>query len=103
MRKPIFARNVDANGSKFVAYTTRLTFSKTGETVAAKVKFRQPCKGPAKDICPCVIDFEKTNANLVQKGYTNNAGEQRTSYTLWISDYTLTDEVYVDHSLDDIE
>lgn len=103
MRKPIFARKVDANGSNFIAYSTRLTFSKTGETIAVKVKFRQPCKGPAKDICPCVIDFEKANANLVKKNYTNNSGEERTSYTLWISEYELTDEVYVDHSLDDIE
>lgn len=103
MRKPIFARNIDANGIRFTTYSTRLTIASTGEVVACKVKFRQPCKGPAKDSCPCIIDFDKQNANLVRKNYTASDGETRTSYTLWITDYTMTDEVYVDHSLDDIE
>lgn len=103
MKKPIFARTVEANGSKFAAYSTRLTIASTGEVVTAKVKFRQPTVGPSKDDCPCIIEFDKADANLVRKGYTNSAGEQRTSYTLWITKYNKTDEVYVDHSLDDIE
>ncbi len=103
MKKAIFARTVEANGTKYTAYTTRLTIASTGEVVSAKVKFRGPTVGPAKDACPCIIEFDKSNANLVRKNYTNSAGETRTAYTLWITAYKMTDEVYIDHSLDDIE
>ena len=103
MRKPIFARNVEANGTRFTTYSTRLIISSTGEVVAAKVKFRLPCMGPDKNACPCIIEFDKKEANLVRKNYTASDGETRTAYTLWVTNYKMTDEVYVDHSLDDIE
>jgi len=103
MKKAIFARNIESNGTRFTVYSTRLTISSTGEVVASKVKFRNPCIGPAKDACPCIIEFDKKDANLVRKNYTASDGETRTSYTLWITAYKMTDEEYVDHTLDDIE
>ena len=103
MKKPIFASNRESDGKKFVSYSTRLVFTTTGEEVSATVKFRLPVTGPAKDDCPCIIEFDKKDANLSPRKYTNSKGEERTGYTLWISKYKVSEEKYVDHSLDDIE
>ena len=52
-------------------------------------------------VCPVVIEFDRNNANVSTQIYTDRNGENRKSYTLWIKDYTVSDEVFVDHSLDD--
>ena len=103
MKKALFASPVEANGKKFNSYTTRITFTSTGETVSAKVKFRSPCVGPSKDDCPCIIEFDKQDANLTTRRYTTRDGEERTGYVLWITKFKVSDEKYVDHSLDDVE
>lgn len=53
--------------------------------------------------CPYIIEVDKHNANLQTKHWTDRNGEIRDDFVLWVKDYKVSDEVYVDHSLDDFD
>lgn len=95
------------DGRNFVAYVTKMT-KKNGEELTAGVKFREECGAPSIDETPCYIEIDKVNANLVSKkqDYTDEeTGEIKevTNHTLWVSKWTMSNEKYVDTSLDEFE
>lgn len=91
-------------GREFIVYTGRLTKKTDGSEMTVRIKFREDCGAPKPDVCPCIIQFDKTGANLSSKEYIDEAtGEYRTAYTLWVNAWSMTDEQYIDHSLDDFD
>lgn len=104
MKVTIFGKKkTTAEGKSFAAFIAKLT-RKDGTTVTASVRFTQECEQPKLDECPLNIEFEKTAANLAERTYTReDTGEDAKSYTLWISDWKRSADVYEDHSLDDFE
>ena len=103
MKCTVFAkRRKTANGKEFTSYMTRLA-KKDGSEQAMSVAFREDfCKAPKLEECPCIIEFAKENANISKREYEReDTGERGTSFTLWITDYTMTGEKWVDHSLDE--
>lgn len=88
-------------GKSFMSYFA--TIKKGEQPLTVNVKFREECGNPKK--CPCVVEFDKKNANLSTKerSYKNDADEDVTviENTLWISSYTESE--YIDTSLDDVE
>lgn len=99
------------DGRVFPIYLSTLT-KKDGTEIKVSVKFRQDAKQPELADCPCVIEFDKKNANLTIKEikdsetgeflYDEATGEVKTSKTLWVSAWKMVGP-YVDHSLDDFE
>ena len=94
------------DGKTFTAYVSKLTKT-TGEEVTVGVKFREECGAPKLEETPCYIEVEKTDANLTIKHeeITTEDGEIREveNKTLWVSEWKMSPEKYVDHSLDDFE
>lgn len=92
-----------SDGKSFAAFIARLT-RKDGSTLSASVKFRDECGQPKLDECPINIEFDKKDANLSDRIYIReDTGEEATSYTLWISAWQRSKDIFVDHSLDDFE
>lgn len=108
MKLTIFARNRQTkDGKKFTSYVSKMV-KKNGEEITATVKFREDCGAPKADQCPCYILVNKDDANLNTKDVTitdENTGDEKvvTQRTLWVKDWKMSDDVYVDHSLDDFE
>lgn len=95
------------DGKNFTSYVTKLT-KKDGDEVSMSVKFREECGAPKLEETPCYIELDKNNANIATKKIEvtdEESGEIREveSKTLWIQDWTMSNEKYVDHSLDDFE
>lgn len=88
-------------GKSFMSYFA--TIIKAGQPLTVNVKFREECGNPKK--CPCVVEFDKSYANLSSKEttYKNADGVDVVAInnTLWISSYTESE--YIDTSLDDVE
>lgn len=105
MKATIFAKKKKTKeGRTFTAYVTRLTNKATGSEVSMAVKFREDCGQPKPEECPMIIEFDKNKANRTERTYTReDTGEDAVAYTLWISEWKKSNEVYVDHSLDDFE
>ena len=99
----VFAKKITKkDGTKFTTYLTKLT-TKSNEEISAKVMFNDDDHpAPKADQCPIVINVDRTSANLSSKINTDENGEQFVSKTLWVKKYEITDEKFVDHSLDDI-
>ena len=101
----IFAKKAKSNdGKTFYRYLT--TLPKGEEKV--EVKFREDCGNP-KD-CPCNIIIKKGDCNLASRKYTVDVvnketgeviEEQRESKVLWVSNWTKSDNVYEDTSMDE--
>ena len=97
------------DGRYFPIYLSTLT-KKNGEETRVSLKFRETCGAPDPKECPCVIEIDKANANLVTKPIilddgtylTDESGEIKYSKTMWVSDWTLIGP-YIDTSLDDYE
>lgn len=93
------------NGNKpFNKYITTLT-NKQGESIYTEIRFADGVTIP-KDF-PCVLDIEKSKANLSKKSNTvtdKETGKEKTytRYTLWVNEIEKVSE-YIDHSLDDFE
>lgn len=107
MKVLVFAKKRQTKeGKNFVAYVTKLT-KKNGEEVVAGVKFREDCGSPKFEECPCYVNVDKKDANLVTKKVevTTEDGEIKEveNKTLWVQKWTMSPEKYVDHSLDDFE
>lgn len=108
MKILVFAKKRQTkDGRSFTAYVTKL-MKKDGEPITAGVKFREECGAPNADDCPCYIEVDKRNCNFNTKDVQikdPETGEETTaiSHTLWISAWRMSDEEYVDHSMDDFE
>lgn len=104
MKITLFAKKCKtSDGRDFYRYLTTLTRPSTGEEFTAAVKFREACGNPKGAECPCIIEFNKKDANLSKHHYTDSeTGEVKESYELWVSAWMFAGE-YVDTSLDDIE
>lgn len=104
MKLSVFARQAKSkDGRAFTAYVGKL-HKRDGSEITVSVRFRQECGSPKAEDCPCNIEFDKQAANLTASEYVReDTGEIGTSYKLWISDWTMSAEKYVDHSLDDFE
>lgn len=108
MKMAIFAKQrtaVDENGKAkpFYTYLSTLIRKSTGETVGVQVKFREACGAPDPLKCPCYIEVDKKNANLVYEKYLDEeTGETRQSAKMWITEWEPAG-AYEDHSLDDFD
>ena len=103
MKTTIFAKRVKSHdGKSFVTFVTQLE-RKDGSKQYMRVMYygRDRNKSFDSDVCPLMIEFNREDANVSSKTYTDNSGEERKSYTLWLKDYKVSDEKFVDHSLDD--
>ena len=103
MKTTIFAKRVKTHdGKTFVTIVTNLE-RKDGSRQYMRVMYSGKDKNKSfdSDACPLVIEFNREDANASTETYTDRAGEERKSYTLWLKDYKVSDEKFVDHSLDD--
>lgn len=101
MKIIVFSKKISKHdGSKFTGYVTKL-HKKDGSEIYCRVRFHEGCSTPRE--CPAIIDVNKDNANLIKRTYENDEGKAYDIYTLWITDWSPTEEKYVDHSLDDFE
>lgn len=103
MKTTIFAKRVKSHdGKSFVVFVTQLE-RKDGSRQYMRVMYSGKDRSKVFDtgICPLVIEFNREDANVSAETYTDKSGEERKSYTLWVKDYKVSDEKFVDHSLDD--
>lgn len=101
MKITLFAKTAHTKeGKAFIRYIGRMT-KKNGEEISVAVRTVNGIKPFEQGKCPCIIEFNKEDANLQAHKYTNKDGEEATSYTLWLNSYKESDEKYVDHSLDE--
>ena len=103
MKAKIFAKRIKAyDGKSFTIFVTQLE-RKDGSRQYMRVMYSGKDRNKAfdTDICPLVIEFNREDANVSTETYTDKSGEERKSYTLWLKDYKVSDEKFVDHSLDD--
>ena len=108
MKATIFSKTRKTReGKQFLTYFGTIA-RKDGTAEQVSVKFRQDVEIPKT--FPCVINFDKSDANLSTGTYYKEtdtpdgdvAVEEIETKTLWITGYTSV-EAYVDHSLDDYE
>lgn len=104
MKVTIFSKKVKTNdGRSFNVFVSSLP-KKDGTSQYVTVKYSGQDKNKEFDSnkCPFIIEVDKSDAHMSSKSFTDKTtGEIRKNYTLWIKDYKESDEVYVDHSLDD--
>lgn len=103
MQITIFAkRRQTKEGKTFFNYLSTLT-NHDGVDIPVQVKFREGCGQPKAELCPMNIVFDKADANLTTREYTNpDTAEIRKARVLWVSKWTQGEE-YVDHSLDNFD
>lgn len=90
-----------ADGKKFTTFLSTLT-TKSGEEMRVSVKFRQSTN-PPKDETPLNILIEKSDCSLSASKYTReDTGEVCTVHTLWLSNWTRSEDKFVDTSMDEI-
>ena len=83
------------DGKKFNTYFTTMP----GDEKAIKVKFRQACGAPE---CPANIDLIQGKCNISKETFTDVVtGEVKSVPVLWVSEYTLSKDVYRDTSMDE--
>lgn len=102
MKLTVFAKSMKSGeGKAFKLYLSRLMNKNTGEEISVRLNLRDDL--PRLPECPVIIEVEKKDANLAKRVLTDENGETRTYYTLWVNKYKVSDEEFVDHSLDDYE
>lgn len=102
MELTVFAKKrTTTEGKRFYTYLTQLTRKEDGERVSVQVKFPEGL-APKADECPINIIVEKDEANLATKSVKTENGEI-TSRTLWVKEYAVDENPFVDNSLDDYE
>lgn len=103
MKITLFAKTAHSrDGKAFIRYIGKLT-NKEGKEVTMTVRPTGDIPQFVQSKCPYIIEFDKKDANLQSKKYTDKDGNERTSYTLWVKKYKESDEKFVDHSLDDFD
>lgn len=103
MKTTIFAKRVKSHdGKSFVTFVTNLE-RKDGSKQYMRVMYsgKDRNKSFDPDFCPLMIEFNREDANVSSETYTDKSGEERKSYTLWLKDYHVSDEKFVDHTLDE--
>lgn len=102
MELTVFAKKrTTTEGKRFYTYLTQLIRKEDGERVTVQVKFPEGL-APKADDCPLSITVDKEKANLATKKLGTENGEI-TSRTLWIKEYTISENPFEDTSLDDYE
>ena len=102
MELTIFAKKkTTKEDKKFYIFLTTLK-KKDGTEQHMTVKFKEDCPELKASQCPCNIIVEKKDANVSERAYTDNEGNDKKALTLWIGKYQVG-EPYVDTSLDDYE
>lgn len=91
----VFSKQRTANdGKKFKTYFVTLP----GDEKPMKVKFREACGAPE---CPANIDLMQGECNISKETYTDLVtGEVKAVPVLWVSNFTMSKEVYRDTSMD---
>lgn len=98
----VFAKKrTTTEGKRFYTYLTQLTRKEDGERISVQVKFPEGL-APKADDCPLNITVDKEKANLAIKKLGTENGEI-ISRTLWIKEYTISENPFEDTSLDDYE
>lgn len=101
MKLTIFAKKRQTKeGRTYYVYLTALT-KKDGTVMNGIAAKFNDCPVPKPEECPLIIEVEKSDANLSAKKYTDAAGIEKMSHTLWISQWMRSAEIFQDHSLDD--
>ena len=104
MKITVFSRKAKTNdGRVFNVFVSSLNKNDgTSQYVTVRYSGKDKNKEFDSTKCPYIIEFKKEDANLSSKSFEDKkTGEKRKNFTLWIKDYNISDEVYVDHSLDD--
>lgn len=103
MQISIFAkRRQTKEGKTFYNYLSTIR-NREGKDIPCQVRFREGCGQPKAEQCPMNIVFDKKNANLTSRTYTDHdTAEIRQSKVLWVSEWQ-PGEPYIDHSLDDFD
>ena len=100
MEITIFAKKrTTKEGKSFYNYLSTLE-KKDGTTITVGVKFDEEHR-PAPAECPMNIIVEKTNCNLSTKHGVTSDGKEWVNNTLWVKDWTKSDNAWVDTSMDD--
>lgn len=103
MKVTVFAKTAHTReGKAFIRYLGKLK-KKDGSEITAVIKTSKNAKEFKPDDCPMNIEYNKSDANLSIKTYTDSDNNERTSYTLWLKAWAPSKEKYVDHSLDEFE
>lgn len=100
----LFAKKrTSKDGREFYVYSSRLT-NKNGEEFYVTVKFNDnTAPAPNPKSCPMIIEINREDANLsTSVRRDEETDEEYITKTLWVKKYSISDEEYVDHSLDDI-
>lgn len=98
----VFAKKrTTTEGKRFYTYLTQLTRKEDGEHISVQVKFPEGL-APKADDCPINIIVDKDKANLSTKNIETEKGVI-ISRTLWVKDYTVNPDSFVDNSLEDYE
>lgn len=102
MKILVFAkRRSTKEGKKFNVYISKL-LKKDGSEITSAVKFREECGAPKPEECPCYIEVKKEDCNMSSSKVVNNdTGEIYINNTLWVSNWKMLPEKYVDTSMDD--
>lgn len=110
MKITIYAKKRSTKeGKTFHVFLSKLT-AKNGDEIPVTVHFKQSSGLPNPDKCPCVIEFDRTTANLSKKEkhfarVDVVTGEKVETITidnqLWLSEFTVCDGEYKDTSLDE--
>ena len=103
MKINLFGKNrTTLDGKKsVVTYFSTLT-KKDGTEMKVNVKFREDAGQP--EHLPCVIEFEKQDANLSDETYekeVDGVKVEESKKVLWVSKFLEYE--YIDNSLDDFE
>lgn len=104
MKITVFSRKAKTNdGRTFNVFVSSLDKSDgTSQYVTVRYSGKDKNKDFDSSKCPYIIEFKKEDANLSSKSFEDKkTGEKRKNFTLWIKDYTVSEEKFIDHSLDD--
>lgn len=86
-------------GKTFPAYITRIVNKSTGEEISASLKFEEDVDTPKDKDFPIRIDV--LNGSVSSRKFTDNKGEERIGYTVWVREWKKSDEPFVDNSMDE--
>lgn len=101
MKLTIFAKKrLTKEGKTFYNYLTTM-IKKDGTEVRCAVKFTDDAGNPKPEMCPLNIEVDKDKCNMSTRKFTDENGDERTAFTLWVTEWTKSAEEYVDHSMDD--
>ena len=103
MKITLFAKTAHSkDGKAFIRYITSMK-DKNGKVISMAVRTPSDIPAFVQSKCPYIVEFNREDANLQARRYTDKNGNEKISYTLWLKAYKESDEKNVDHSLDNFE